>query len=96
MALPYLNHKQGKLWDFCFYPPIPSSSSHPTSFLSSLSPIDLTVVFTICQWCMPAGGHQIHYQVGQQFPHFYTQLYVEGGDVEKADIRDGAAKVCSL
>lgn len=47
---------------------------------------------------MPAGGggYQIHYQVGQQFPHFYTQLYVEGGEVEKADRRDGAAEICSF
>lgn len=58
MALPYLNLKQGKPWDFCFYPPIPSSSFLPTALpvLPFCHPIDLTVVFTICQWRMPAGG----------------------------------------
>lgn len=58
VALPYLNHKQGKPWDFCFYPPIPSSSSLPTALpvLPFCHPIDLTVAFTICQWRMPAGG----------------------------------------
>lgn len=42
------------------------------------------------------GGHQIHYQVGQQFPHFFTQLHVEGGEEEKTDRRDGGAEVCSF
>lgn len=53
---------RGKPRDFCFYPPhpffifflsLPASLPH---FLSSPSPIDLSVVFSICQWFMPAGG----------------------------------------
>lgn len=101
VALPYLNHKQGKPWDFCFYPPIPSSSSLPTALpvLPFCHPIDLTVAFTICQWRMPAGGAPNPLSgrttVSTLF-FFFTQLYVEGGEEENTDRRDGGAEVCSF
>lgn len=95
MALPYLNHKQGKPWDFCFYPPNPFSSSLPTALpvLPFCHPIDLTVVFTICQWRMPAGGAPNPLSgrttVSTLFFFLFSQLYAEGGEEEKTDKETG-------
>lgn len=56
------NTRIHRIWVF-FYPPVPSSAPFSSSLPNSLhfgSPvlplIHLSVVFSICQWCMPAGG----------------------------------------
>lgn len=81
-----------------FIRPIPSSSSFSPSLPNSLL-FCPPVLPLISQWysvsangaCLQ-GGHQIHYQVGQQFPHCFTHTVhcMEGGkEGERRGRRDG-------
>lgn len=91
-----------------FIRPIPSSSSFSPSlpsqlppFLSSPSPIDLAVVFTICQWFMPAGRPPNPLSgrttVSTLF-HSHGKVYGrKGKDGEEACERDwGEGEICFL
>lgn len=87
-----------------FIRPIPSLSSFSPSLCNSLL-FCPPVLPLISQWysvsangaCLQ-GGHQIHYQVGQQFPHCFTHTvyYMEGGKGEKRYGGEmGGADVCN-
>lgn len=89
-----------------FIRPVPSSSPFSPSLRNSLF-FCAAVPPLISHWysvsangaCLQ-GGHQIHYQVGQQFPHCFTHTvyYMDAGkEGEKTEHRDWVgAEVCSI
>lgn len=98
---PLANRRSHRISVF-FYPPHPffiffrSLPPQLPPFLSSPSPIDLTVVFSICQWCMPAGGPPNPLSGRTTVSTlFHSHCILYGGREEKAGRREGGAEVCN-
>lgn len=93
---PTLLAKRGNHGISVFIRPMSSSSfSLPASLFSTLLFCSLLILqqYSLCAngSCLQ-GGHQIHYQVGQQFPHCFTHTvyYKERERLrEKEEARDG-------